>query len=314
MNDDRLTLIKKGCLGTCWHGRYHYVEPWAGCQFDCAYCYARFRSPVRDKLSQLGTAFDSPLPLYSEDQLINEIRQGIRENSVEIAKLSRYTDIFLPIFQKNHLAHQILEILAESPVRRIIITTKGVPDDKAITLMSRYKEKFSYNFVAKPEGKVQLEDGIPPLEDRLGAGARLNDAGVQVTVHMDPMVPGIEDGEDILEQFLTRLGKFRLRRVMFSYLLLNSSIIEIIRNRFGDDFTGELLEYFEETPHQMLPGQEETDYRAYLPHLRRESIQRISGLLNRGGFDFVLCSLKSGRGNLKLTGTGCTSCDGNFYA
>ena len=50
MAEESLELFSPGCLGTCWYGKYHYVEPWAGCSHGCQYCYARLRTPVIDKL------------------------------------------------------------------------------------------------------------------------------------------------------------------------------------------------------------------------------------------------------------------------
>ena len=307
-------LISDGCLGTCWYGKYHYIEPWVGCEFNCAYCYARFRSPVTEKIKALNTCFTKPVPLMDEDLLLKTLAEQIVERNVEIAKLSRYTDVFSPTMVKNGFSYKVFKTLVDSPIRRIILTTKGVPDERIKDLFIKNKHKISYNLAAKPVTAFPFEGEIPPLKERLEAAAEMSRNGVLTTVHMDPVIAGVEDKDELLRGFLRLLKKYNLNRVMFSYLLINDQILSILRDRFGEGVAAQLLTLFEERPRQVLPSEEETTYMSYKPEIKKESIDRMSRLLTEMEFDFVLCSLKSGKGKLKINTTECPLCDGEFYA
>ncbi len=314
MKMSEVELISDGCLGTCWYGKYHYIEPWVGCEFNCAYCYARFRSPVTEKTEALDTSFTDPVPLMDEDLLLKTLAEQVVERNVEIAKLSRYTDVFSPAMVKSGLSYKVFKTLVNSPVKRIILTTKGVPDERIKKLFIENKHKISYNLAAKPVTAFPFEGKIPPLKDRLEAASEMNKNGILTTVHMDPVVAEVEDKDELLLGFLKLLKKYNLNRVMFSYLLINDQILSVLIDRFGERVAAQLLTLFEEKPHQVLSSEEETSYRSYKPEIKKTSIDKVSRLLKEMEFEFVLCSLKSGKGKLKINTTECPLCDGEFYA
>ncbi|HOY67146.1 MAG TPA: hypothetical protein PLP29_09665 [Candidatus Ozemobacteraceae bacterium] len=310
-----VALLTPGCLGTCWYGKYHYLEPWAGCEHDCDYCYARYRSAVTEKLAELHTVFDRPAPLADPDRLIPELRDRLARGDVKIVKLSRYTDLFTPGQVKSGLAARLLQTLADSPVERAIITTKGLPDAACIDVMGRFPAKFSYNPVFKPAAPVSLEQHIFPLEERLNAAVELQKRGVRVTVHMDPIVPGLEDDETTLRGLLLRLREAGLRRVMFSTLLLTEPMVEDIRRRIGTEHTDRILSHFDvEASRQLLPKQGETRYIELKPEAKQRIVDLYARLLRELGFDFVLCGLKSASKGLRIDRKACPVCDGTFYA
>lgn len=308
---ETITLVAPGCLGTCWHGKYHYIEPYCGCAHDCVYCYAKSRPSVTAKLAELKTEFQNPVPMLPESELLNRIKDAACSGDLKIVKLSRFTDIFSPPFDTNGLAFKILETLAASKVGRIIITTKGAPSPETIALISANKEKFSYNVVAKPDCGLKFEKNVPPLEQRLKAAGQLCASGVKTTIHFDPLVPGFEDRPEMLNPLLDRLAAHGLKRVMFSYLLLNAKILAAMRTELGDAFAERLVSEFDSKEIQMLPNQEDTFYASMKPALKDKSVRTIAALLEKKGFDFVLCSLKSGR---NAAACGSKLCDGSFYA
>lgn len=314
MENDSVELVKPGCLGTCWYGKYHYIEPWIGCEHNCIYCYAKFRTPVKQALNVLNTDFEHPEPIYETNKMLADLANIAGAGTISIVKLSRFTDIFSPRFKENGLSYEVLKILAESKVNRIIITTKGVPDQKILTLMEKHKAKFSYNTVAKPEADIVLEGAVASTAEKLEVSSYLNKIGMLTTIHMDPIVPGMEDEEGVLKTHFAKLKAYGLKRVMFSYLLLTKPMIQGMAAKFGTARVDKILACYDDFPKQYLPSEIETTYISYKPQLKYESIKRISGLLASEGFDYVLCSLKSGRnagcGEEKITNL----CNGGFYA
>jgi len=134
---DKIELFKKGCLGTCWYGKYHYLEPWIGCEHNCLYCYAKYRIIIKKELIKRKISFNNPETLFDRKKLIEKIKKTAFSGKIKILKLSRFTDIFTPKYVSNGLSFEILEILALSPIERIIITTKGIPSNEIINIMKK---------------------------------------------------------------------------------------------------------------------------------------------------------------------------------
>lgn len=309
------SLISPGCLGTCWYGNYHYLEPWAGCEHACIYCYACFRSVVNDKLDSLTTDFTKPALLFEEDELLRKIESELKSNQVKTLKLCRYTDILTPEFKKSGTTYKILKTICESDVERIIITTKGCPDDSILGLIREYPQKFSFNVAAKPFSGVTFEPYSTPLNKRLDGAVKAMEAGAKVTIHMDPVVTGFEDTEEVLVPFFEDLKQRGLNRVMFSYLLLSADIINNMRKTIDNETMDKILsQYILDDSIQCLPSQTETTYFFPSPEARTRSVSTISGLLNKMGFDFVLCSIKNDPDSIEVSEKTCPSCDGSFYA
>lgn len=319
--EEKIELFSPGALGTCWYGKYHYMEPWAGCGHACPYCYARSRAVVSNSLKALGTTFENPVPLLPEKELLAAISLKANSGEINILKLSRYTDIFTPAFVENGLAFKVLEILASSKIKRIIITSKGIPDAKTMRLIAEKKEKFSYNAAARPSSLAKnsplakFDACLKPLEARMKAAAELAAAGVQTTIHMDPFVAGIDDEDKTLEAFLDLLKSLKLNRVMFSYLLFSKGIMETMRAAVPQAALEKIMaDYDFSDAHKVLPGNEDSTSQSLRNEVIRASVEKTAGALDRRGFEFVLCSLKSVRGLDATKYKRNMICDGKFYA
>lgn len=309
---ERVDIIKKGCIGTCWHGKYHYLEPWVGCENSCLYCYAQFRSEVHTELKRFNTVFSKPFLLGKHD--FQDVKYLLQDQNVNTLKLSRFTDIFSSSFVKNKQAYNLLKVLCESEVKRIIITTKGIPDEDILALITEYKEKFSYNAAVRPVYSAALEPGTMPNEDRIAAAARLNRAGVKTTIHLDPLIVGIDDIENSERLFL-RLQAAGLYRLMFSFLLLNDGII----HRFKEGLDAPVLErvlaaYDLEVDRQYLPNQEETTYYSLNNAILTGFVRQLTDLLTKMDFKHVICSLKNKDNPDIAKLDNCNFCNGAFYA
>jgi len=311
----KLELVAKGCLGTCWYGKYHYVEPWAGCEHGCLYCYARFRKAVQASLAELGTGYEKPVPLFPYDELPRRILETVTSLGVKIVKLSRFTDILTPAHVASGLSYEVLGALVRSPVERIILTTKGVPDARIVGLMARNPGKFSYNAALRADPGLGLEPGLRSPGERMTAAEAVRRSGVKTTVHLDPVIAGIDDDSAVLVPFLKKLKRKGLMRVMFSYLLLSDEIVALFRERLAPEVVDRVLQaYDKEARSQRLPRQSDTVYFTTRPEAKRRSTEGFADALRGLGFDFVLCSLKSAKGKEREEAKGCPVCDGTFYA
>jgi DNA repair photolyase len=306
-----------GCLGTCWYGKYHYLEPFTGCEHDCVYCYAKGRNDVINLLETIGTSFEKPEIGHSEETALAKMKKEIdTDRTIHTIKLSRYTDIFSKKFVDNGYSLKVLKLLAEHPqIKRIIITTKGVPNKEISEFIKKHKEKFSYNAVLKPSTKICMEQNAPSESDRLEHASDFARSGVLTTVHMDPLITGFDDTEEALIEFTAKLKTYALKRVMFSYLLYDYGIAKNIVDKFGNNFFAELRKNYKHFDRQLLPSNKETTYFALKPEVKLASIKRISKILKEGDFEFVVCGLKSAESeDIQNIKGHCPVCDGKFYA
>ena len=102
---------------------------------------------------------------------------------------------------------------------------------------------------------------------------------------------------------------------MWSYLLFSPGIMEEVRRAVpAADLDKILSRYNTETGRQVLPNQEDTISWAQNNETALKSVDTVAQALIAGGFQFVLCSLKSIKG-LDLSKYPRTMlCDGKFYA
>lgn len=314
---DEEMFFVPGCLGTCWYGKYHYLEPFTGCEHDCTYCYGKGRADVTDLLTKLNTPFNQPQIGCSEQAALDQMKKEIdADQKIHTIKLSRYTDIFSKKFVDNGYSYKVLKLLAEHPqIKRIIITTKGIPNREIADLMIKHKEKFSYNAAIKPAGEICMEVNVPSREERLKWAGEMAANGVLVTVHMDPIIVGVEDSEEQMTSFADELKKHGINRVMFSYLLYDHTVAKNIVEQFGEAFFAKLKENYQHNDRQLLPKQTDTTYFALKHDIKLESIKRIAKILKANNFEFVVCGLKSADGEDVSNVKGhCPVCDGKFYA
>ncbi|MGM9998966.1 MAG: hypothetical protein ACI38Q_06195 [Candidatus Bruticola sp.] len=319
--EESVELFAPGSLGTCWYGKYHYLEPWIGCQHDCPYCYAKSRRAVNCTLKKLRAKFADPVLLYPEEELLRRIYEESNSGSINILKLSRYTDIFTPKFVANGLSLEILKILCSSKIKRIIITTKGLPSNEIINLITGCPEKFSYNAAFSPSALLspnplaKLSSNLQPLQPRLEAAEEISRSKCLTTIHLDPFIAQIDDRNEALHPFLDLLEKHNLNRVMWSYLLFSPGIMDNMRQALSPEVLNAILSRYNfDADRRILPGQDDTDSFAQKDEVALASVEKVAGTLMQRSFKFVLCSLKSIKGLDLKKYPRQMLCDGKFYA
>ncbi|MBQ7568878.1 hypothetical protein IJT17_08745, partial [bacterium] len=234
----------------------------------------------------------------------------------------RFTDIFTPSFVANGLSYEIMAILAASKLDRVIITTKGVPDERTIELMAAHPQLFSYNVAVHPAG-MWSESPIKGLDrhlldttKRLEAAAKVQQGGALTTVHLDPFVATIDDDPRALNPFLDELKRLGLKRVMWSYLLLSGGITESMAEALDPEVWQAMQDRYDLLgARQILPTQDDTVSYATKEPIFLESVDKVYNALKEGGFEFVICSLKNVETlkNLKKYPLKMF-CNGQFYA
>ena len=184
----------------------HFLElKWAyGCPYDCAWCYLkgtfRFRpegtSPVVKPYEKIELHTRKFLEEVRTPEILNtgEIADSLMHEHVDIP----FSKFIIPIFEKQNI-HKVLFLTKSSNVRNLLEID---PHNQAI---------ISFSLNAIPVAKRW--EKAPSILKRIEAAKKVFDAGYEVRIRIDPMVP-IENWQkyylDLLEIIFENLTPERI--------------------------------------------------------------------------------------------------------
>ena len=189
----------------------HFLElKWAyGCPFDCSWCYLkgtfRFRpnglEPVVKDYEKIRSHTETFLEEVKSPEILNtgEIADSLmHENSV-----SPFSKFIIPIFETQRL-HKVLFLTKSSNVKNLLDIH---PHNQAII-------SFSLNAIPVAE----RWEKAPSVMKRIEAATKVYEAGYQVRIRIDPMVP-IDNWKKYYFQLLDMVFKrFNPERITFGSL------------------------------------------------------------------------------------------------
>ena len=161
----------------------HFIElKWAyGCPFDCAWCYLKgtFRFlPTKTKpVFKDLTKIDSHTRRFLEEVTAPEIlNTGEIADSLMGEGLSEpFSKFIIPMFEEQN-KHKVLFVTKSDNIKHLLEIT---PHNQAIVSFSLNADE-----VAK-----KWERGAPSVDRRIEAGRKLSQAGYEVRIRIDPIVP-----------------------------------------------------------------------------------------------------------------------------
>jgi DNA repair photolyase len=206
------------------------INPYVGCAFGCAYCYARYahryvieRSVTAYPGQQLlRDAFESLPPwlaferqIFVKENAADVLRRTLRHGSDKHLNLLRgegigigtATDPYQPAERRFRITRGILEVLAEHAGLRLWIITKSPLVTRDIDLLRRIgrnnRVSVHISLISiDRELARRLEPRAPTPESRLRALARLRESGIEAGINVMPVLPGITDHPDQLEPLI----------------------------------------------------------------------------------------------------------------
>lgn len=176
------------------------LNPYVGCQFGCAYCYAAFFINSEERRESWGEWVDVK---------VNAIKEIAKKRVLLDKKIymSSVTDPYQPLENKIHLTRDILEAMA-APERqpRIVVQTRSPLVTRDIDILRRYKH-LRVNMTVTTDSdaiRKRFEPACPSNDRRLEALAEVKAAGIRTCICVTPMLP-LEDPE----KFARRLADMK---------------------------------------------------------------------------------------------------------
>jgi DNA repair photolyase len=214
---------------------YWSVNPYIGCAFGCAYCYARYAHRYRTE--RAGTTDTMPPWLAFERRIFvkrnvaDVLRATLRHGGPrhrgliegEWLVIGTATDPYQPAERRYRLTRSILSVLAEHPGMKIVIITKSPLVARDIDLLKRLTVTVHLSLITLDrELARRLEPRAPTPDARLRAIERLAAAGIDVGVNIMPILPGITDDPAALEALIARVSTTGASHVNAGSLRLRS--------------------------------------------------------------------------------------------
>lgn len=222
---------------------YYNINITGGCVFGCVYCYAQGYS---------SNPKDGTVTFYhnSFKRLQKELpRKRSRPKIVYFSSASEPFAPFGPTLDENF---KVMDLLMKHGVS-IFISTKGRIPARFIKMFSERPEAVHIQVgitTTEDETRKVFEPNAAPVKERLKNIERLNSARVFTEARLDPLIPGITDKEESLEQLFPALADAGINNAVSSYLFLRSSNRNRLRKayrKFGLDlekyFKGDKINY-----------------------------------------------------------------------
>ncbi|MFL5575987.1 MAG: SPL family radical SAM protein [Gemmatimonadaceae bacterium] len=218
---------------------YWSINPYVGCAFGCAYCYARYahRYVMERRAGAGGIADDdddAPMPpwlaferrIFVKENAPALVRAALRQRGSDALRGRRHpllarretivvgtaTDPYQPAERRFRVTRGVLEALAEHPGLRVVIITKSPLVTRDVDVLARLTSHSSLSVhvslvTLDRELARRIEPRAPTPEARLRAIARLREAGIEVGVNVMPVLPGITDRPSDLEALVRAVAE-----------------------------------------------------------------------------------------------------------
>ena len=211
------------------------INPYVGCAFGCAYCYARYthryvmeRAATDDRMEDVLHERYEDMPPWlafernifvkqnAPEVLARTLRHGSEKHLAllrgEAIIIGTATDPYQPAERKFRVTRRILEVLAEHPGLRVCIISKSPLITRDIDLLSRINRISELSIhisliTLRRDLARRLEPRSPTPEARVRALARLREAGIDAGINCMPVLPGITDNPSDLDALVKRVSE-----------------------------------------------------------------------------------------------------------
>lgn len=205
-------------------GMAYSMNPYAGCEHGCIYCYARNAHEYWGYSA--GLDFEQKIIVkVNAPQLLRKFLMHPKWDGTPIS-LSGNTDCYQPAEQRYRLTRRLLEVASEfnQPVGLISKNGNMLRDlDLLQQLASRNLVMVMVTITTLNEDlRRVMEPRTTTARQRLQLIKGLSDAGVKVGVMMGPMIPGLNEHE--MQRIMQAAREHGATFTAYTFIRLNGAI------------------------------------------------------------------------------------------
>jgi DNA repair photolyase len=221
------------------------LNPYMGCAHRCTFCYVRHFEQRADRPSDERYGTSIRVKTNVAEVLAAELaRPSWRRETVSIGAA---TDPYQPAEGRFRLTRACLVALAESWTPFSIITRGPlvVRDVDVLQDASARAEVGVYFSIPTLDERVwrTTEPGTAPPRSRLEAVRRLSEAGIEVGVGMAPILPGLSDRPEQLDEVVRAARAAGARSIWANVLHLRPGTREHFLAALAQDWPDEVARY-----------------------------------------------------------------------
>ncbi len=239
------------------------INAYRGCSHACSYCFAR---PTHAYLD-LGIGDDFDRKIVVKVNAVERVRAELASpawGSHHIA-MGTNTDPYQRCEGKYHLYQGILRALAEranpfSLLTKSTLVLRDLDILRAAAAVTDVRVNLSIGTLDEDVWRA-TEPGTPHPRRRLEAVRRLNDAGVPCGVLVAPIIPGLSDGQEQLEEVVGAVVAAGAVGVSTVGLHLKPGTKDVFLERLGETH-----------PEKVAPLAARYAGRAYLPKADQQEL------------------------------------------
>ena len=221
------------------------VNPYRGCAMGCRYCYAAY---THEFMGLEGADFHSLIYVKTGGAEETERRLAAAVRAGETIALGTATDPYQPAEAEARVTRRFLEMVARHRNVRLGIVTKGALILRDLELLEKIHRRSRLGVHVSlvsphPELIRKLDPWAPPPAVRIEVMRRLVEAGVETSLGLAPVLPGLTDDEASLDVLLERVAAAGVRRLFANVLFLRSPTREKFLKWLGAEFPRYLAAY-----------------------------------------------------------------------
>jgi DNA repair photolyase len=240
------------------------LNPYMGCVHRCTFCYVRHFEQRADRPSDDRYGQSIRVKTNVAEVLRRELARPSWER--ETVSIGAATDPYQPAEGRFRLTRACIEALADA-WNPFGIITRGpliVRDIDVLQHASSRAEVGVYFSLPTLDERVwrTTEPGTAPPRSRLEAIRRLSAAGIDVGVGMAPILPGLSDRPELLDEVVREARAAGARSIWANLLYLRPGTREHFLQALAEDWPEEVERY-----EQLYAG------RAYLPDAIAKSVK-----------------------------------------
>jgi DNA repair photolyase len=206
------------------------INPYVGCAFGCAYCYARYAHRYTLQRLSASTPDGDAIPGAEDDEalppwLAFERRILVKREAASVLRrqlasatrlddlrtqgvvIGTATDPYQPAERRFRLTRGVLEVLAAQSKLHVTIITKSPLVTRDVDILVEIARRSSLSvhvslITVDRDLARRLEPRAPTPEARLRAISRLRTRGIEVAVNVMPVLPGITDEPGMIDDLV----------------------------------------------------------------------------------------------------------------
>jgi DNA repair photolyase len=221
------------------------MNPYMGCVHQCTFCYVRHFELRADRPFDDRYGRSIRVKTNVAEMLRHELAKATWEK--ETVAIGAATDPYQPAEGRYRLTRACLEVLRDAS-NPISIITRGplIVRDADVLAQAARRANVSVTFsVPTLDDEVwrRTEPGTAHPRQRLRALKTLVDAGIRASVGMAPILPGISDRPELLEQVVREAREAGACGVWANLLFLRPGTREHFLEALAEDYPEQLPAY-----------------------------------------------------------------------